>query len=73
MVTQGSLLVQRARQAVGLGRVQVLSAVGQLGSARWAVIETLSTTKPSWGFWKYEDRPFGIWAIGGTEAPVARL
>ena len=59
MVTQGGLPVQRACQAVGLGRATYYRPVVNWAQRDAPVIEALTTlgaTKPRWGFWKYVDR-----------------
>lgn len=59
MVTQGGLPVQRACQAVGLGRATYYRPLVDWARRDAAVMEALSTlgaTRPRWGFWKYVDR-----------------
>ena len=59
MVTQGGLPVQRACQAVELGRATYCRPVVNWAQRDAPVIEALTTmgaTKPRWGFWKYVDR-----------------
>ena len=59
LVTVSGLPVQRACQAVGLGRATYYRPVGNWAQRDAAVIEALTTlgaTKPRWGFWKYVDR-----------------
>jgi putative transposase len=59
MVTEGGLPVQRACQAVGLGRATYYRPVVNWAQRDAPVIEALTTlgaTKPRWGFWKYVDR-----------------
>lgn len=59
LVTQGGLPVQRACQAVGLGRATYYRPVVNWAQRDAAVIEALTTlgaTKPRWGFWKYVNR-----------------
>jgi putative transposase len=59
LVTEGGLPVQRACQAVGLGRATYYRPVVDWAQRDGPVIEALSTlgaTKPRWGFWKYVDR-----------------
>ena len=56
LVTQGGLPVQRACQAVGLGRATYYRPVVNWTQRDAAVIEALTTlgaTKPRWGFWNY--------------------
>jgi hypothetical protein len=55
LVTQGGLPVQRACQAVGLGRAMYYRPVVNWAQRDAPVIEALTTlgaTKPRWGFWK---------------------
>jgi putative transposase len=59
MVTQGGLPVQRACQAVGLGRATYYRPLVNWAQRDASVIEALTTlgaTKPRWGFWKCVDR-----------------
>jgi putative transposase len=59
LVTEGGLPVQRACQAVGLGRATYYRPVVNWAQRDAPVIEALSTlgaTNPRWGFWKYVDR-----------------
>jgi putative transposase len=59
LVTHGGLPVQRACQAVGLGRATYYRPVVNWAQRDAAVIEALTTlgaTNPRWGFWKYVDR-----------------
>lgn len=59
MVTEGGLPVQRACQAVGLGRATYYRPVVDWAQRDGPVIEalrTLGATTPRWGFWKYVDR-----------------
>ena len=68
MVTEGGLPVQRAGQAVGLGRVTYYRPVVNWAQRDAPVIEALTTlgaTTPRWGCWKYVDR-CGTLDIRGT-------
>src|SRR5713101_3668383 len=59
MISQGGLPVQRACQAVGLGRATYYRPVVNWAQRDASVIEALTTlgaTYPRWGFWKYVDR-----------------
>jgi putative transposase len=58
LVTVSGLPVQRACQAVGLGRATYYRPLVDWARRDAAVIEALTmlgTTKPRWGFWKYVD------------------
>ena len=59
LVTQGGLPVQRACQAVGLGRAMYYRPVVNWAQRDAPVIEALTTlgaTTPRWGFWTYVDQ-----------------
>jgi hypothetical protein len=60
MISQGGLPVQRACQAIGLGRATYYRPLVNWAQRDASVIEALTTlgaTNPRWGFWKYVDRP----------------